>query len=430
MYQTPEHLLEENSEFFNSFSVVVATGLTEKTLLLLSSLLWEAGVPLLVCRAYGMIGYMRLQVSEHTVIETHPDNVLDDLRLDRPFPALQEYVESLNLDQMDLKDHSHTPYVALLLKYIQQWQKENNGEIPRTFNEKKAFKEMIRKGIRINEEGVPDEEENYEEAIKAVNTALNATLVPVNVQNILNDTACENLSSESKPFWIMARALRDFVENEGKGALPVRGTIPDMTADSERYIKLQNVYRAQATKDVNAISNRVQKLLLDLGKPQDLITEMDIKLFCKNTHNLQVVRGRSLAQEYNPKTMKFQDIVMHLNNPDSEMVFYVMLRAVDRFYTEFNRFPGYFDDQVEPDIIKLKTCLCRILQEWGCAPLAKDDYVHEMCRYGAAELHSVAAFIGGTGAQEVIKLITGQYVPFNNTFLYNAMTATSATFEL
>lgn len=29
-------------------------------------MLWEAGVPFLVCRTYGLIGYMRLIVKEHT----------------------------------------------------------------------------------------------------------------------------------------------------------------------------------------------------------------------------------------------------------------------------------------------------------------------------------------------------------------------------
>jgi len=50
------------------------------------------------------------------------------------------------------------------------------------------------------------------------------------------------------------------------------------------------------------------------------------------------------------------------------------------------------------------------------------DYLEEMCRFGAAELHSVAAVIGGAAAQEVIKLVTHQFVPLNNTFLYNGIT--------
>jgi hypothetical protein len=37
-----------------------------RTRLKVSSCLWDARVPLLVCSAYGMVGMMRLLVKEHT----------------------------------------------------------------------------------------------------------------------------------------------------------------------------------------------------------------------------------------------------------------------------------------------------------------------------------------------------------------------------
>jgi len=52
------------------------------------------------------------------------------------------------------------------------------------------------------------------------------------------------------------------------------------------------------------------------------------------------------------------------------------------------------------------------------------------CHYGACELPSVAALIGGVAAQEVIKVITGQFVPLNNTFIYNAIKQTSVSLDL
>lgn len=36
------------------------------------------------------------------------------------------------------------------------------------------------------------------------------------------------------------------------------------------------------------------------------------------------------------------------------MIYYVMLQGVDKFQAEYNSYPGKFDDQVEPDIVKLK----------------------------------------------------------------------------
>ena len=37
------------------------------------------------------------------VIESHPDNAHEDLRLDRPFDGLQRYCDSLDLDTMNKK---------------------------------------------------------------------------------------------------------------------------------------------------------------------------------------------------------------------------------------------------------------------------------------------------------------------------------------
>ena len=42
--------------------------------------------------------YIRIQTPEHAIIESHPDNVLTDLRLDAPFPALAAYMESVDLE--------------------------------------------------------------------------------------------------------------------------------------------------------------------------------------------------------------------------------------------------------------------------------------------------------------------------------------------
>lgn len=50
--------------------------------------------------------------------------------------------------------------------------------------------------IRKNEDGVPEAEENFEEAIRAVNYALVPTAIPKDIQDILNDNACINLTSK------------------------------------------------------------------------------------------------------------------------------------------------------------------------------------------------------------------------------------------
>jgi amyloid beta precursor protein binding protein 1 len=53
-----------------------------------------------------------------------------------------------------------------------------------------------------------------------------------------------------------------------------------------------------------------------------------------------------------------------------------------------------------------------------------------MRRFGAAELHVVAAVMGGIAAQEAIKLVTRQFVPLAGTLVYNAMASTTSQFDL
>uniref|UniRef100_A0A8C2HI73 NEDD8-activating enzyme E1 regulatory subunit n=1 Tax=Cyprinus carpio TaxID=7962 RepID=A0A8C2HI73_CYPCA len=405
--ESPDKLLDNDPEFFHRFSLVIGVQLPESTCLRLGSVLWDAGVPFLVCRTYGLIGYMRLIVKEHTVIESHPDNALEDLRLDQPFTELKHHIESYDLDSMEKKDHSHTPWIIVVAKYLEKWYSEHNSQLPKNYKEKEAFRQLIREGILTNENGTPEDEENFEEAIKNVNTALNPTKVPSATEDIFNAEQCENITSQSPSFWVMAHGVRDFVRNEGNGKLPVRGTIPDMIADSDKFIKLQNVYRDKAMKDAAVVSKHVEALLQSFGKPPESISEQEIKLFCKNAAFLRVVRCRSLAEEYSMDTFNKDEITSCMDSADSEMVLYLMLRSVDRFYQQHSRYPG---------------------QKNGNS--ANVIFISSSCRYGAAEPHTVAAFLGGSAAQEAIKIITHQFVPFNNTFLYNAMSQTSATFQL
>lgn len=60
----------------------------------------------------------------------------------------------------------------------------------------------------------------------------------------------------------------------------------------------------------------------------------------------------------------------------------------------------------------------------------RENILTELCRYGASELHSISAFIGGCCAQEAIKLLTHQYVPVNNLLIYNGIRQSTSVFQL
>lgn len=117
-----------------------------------------------------------------------------------------------------------------------------------------------------NRQDVENEElENFEEALRAVNTALLPTKVPDSVLKIISDSKCMALNNKSDDFWVMARGLKDFIDTQG-GLLPVRGSIPDMFSDSDRYIQLSNIYRNQAAADAEIVYKSVQNHLESIGR--------------------------------------------------------------------------------------------------------------------------------------------------------------------
>jgi len=59
-----------------------------------------------------------------------------------------------------------------------------------------------------------------------------------------------------------------------------------------------------------------------------------------------------------------------------------------------------------------------------------DKYLKEMCRFGASQIHTICTYLGGVAAQEVIKLITKQWEPVNNTFIYDGITGASGAFDI
>lgn len=51
-------------------------------------------------------------------------------------------------------------------------------------------------------------------------------------------------------------------------------------------------------------------------------------------------------------------------------------------------------------------------------------------RFGSSELANIAALVGGLVSQEIIKLITRQYIPIDNTVIFDGTRAMSSTFQL
>lgn len=435
--ESVEQILESNPTFFNSFSLVITCGLPERPLMQLAIKLYKAGVPLLVVNTIGFLGYIRLQIEEHVVVESHPDESMPDLRLDQPWSELDTWLsqEAARMANMTRTDHGHTPYPVILYDFLRKWKTDHNGNLPLKYSEKKELKSVISQGVLMKENHpeIPEDEENFAEAGTAVNTVVRVSRIPSNTQAILQDDAAKQLTQESSAFWIMAGAVKDFVasKEEGNGLLPVAGNIPDMFSDSARYIQLQNIYRDRANSDAEAVYRRVQQTLESLGRSTDSISETEVKRFCKESANLRLIRGSSLAQETSGKSNS--NFSSNLEDPDSDAIYYLVLKAAERYTSEHGASPGNASNDIESDIGLLKSCLTKLATEAGITTITPgqyDEHIHEVSRYGGCELHSISAFLGGVAAHEGIKLLTKQYVPIDNVVVYNAMTSTTSNFKV
>lgn len=67
-------------------------------------------------------------------------------------------------------------------------------------------------------------------------------------------------------------------------------------------------YHKQAIADIEAVKAHASRLLRQLGRPDDLISERDVKLFCRHASDIHVERGTLIADEYDPKTMDVNKI--------------------------------------------------------------------------------------------------------------------------
>lgn len=439
-----------NADFFRPFTLVIATQarlqvhalapltrlcrqVCEADVLRLDESCRAHGVPLIVARSYGLFGQVRNSVAEHTVVESKPDNVLEDLRVASPWPELSDFCASFDLAACDDLTHRHVPYVVLLIKTLAEWRAAHGGAAPAAPAERAAFKEAL----RALERSPLDPQENVKEALAAAHKAWAAGGVPAELRLLLDDPAVSAAAASpcaaTPDFWLLAAALKAFIAAEG--SLLLDGMLPDMTSTTDTYVHLQRLYAARAAADVDALEAHLAPLLQAAGRPA-LPREL-VRSFAKNAAHLHVLRTPRLALELGSAAAaggrsaaaRGEALSRALGAEDPERAsaaIHLLLRAADRFAAQYGRYPGVHDSELEEDAGRLKAVACGLLAELGLASagaLVPDDLVSETCRYGASELHCVAAIVGAVASQEAIKLITHQFVPLAAPLLYNGITS-------
>ena len=283
-----------------------------------------------------------------------------------------------------------------------------------------------------------DKELNFQEAVA------NAYLAYTERDLILP----ENVDPNTK-LGHLCSALQTFMQQANRP--PINGSIPDMTAGTELYVQLQRIYKEQADQDLAQMTRIVQQQSSQaVGVSQD-----DIANFCANVYAVGHFATRSLQEEYTQVTTNEEmvgDWKMALMDPyevpvHTPLLWYLGLRACHIFCKQEGRYPGVFVADVDDDAAacqKDAAALVAIYQQQVIPQYQLSDQTggdgllnptnvanicQELTRYGNAEIHAVASVVGGVASQEAVKLITGQYIPVDNTYIYNGIVSVGGVYK-
>lgn len=222
-----------------------------------------------------------------------------------------------------------------------------------------------------------------------------------------------------------------------------------MKAQSADYIELQQIYKTKAAHDVAAITATVREMEKTLQRPNP-IDAQDIEVFCKNAAFVRFIppeRLRSTLDSAGDFPAFARRVMREFGTEDSLISIYLAHLGLDH-YLDSNPHPDFTPHakrHLDADACqsKFSTALTTYISELLARFHAIDpDFdaseaeskvkkvIAELDRTGAAELHNISALTGGMVAQEIIKVVTKQYVPAVNTCVFDGITSKAAVFHL
>ncbi|KAK7417040.1 hypothetical protein QQX98_004801 [Neonectria punicea] len=366
----------------------------------------QRNTPTLAVHSVGFYSYFKTTLpGTFPVVDTHPDETATtDLRLLAPWPELVDFAKDMtkDIDSLDSLEHGHLPLVVILLHYLGQWQHNHGGSYPTSYADKTAFRQTVSDATRRdNPEGG---EENFEEAVAAVMKHVTLASIPSSLQQVF-DYQHQDPAAVKSSFWILADTVKQFYDEHGR--LPVPGGLPDMKAQSGVYIKLQNIYKEKARRDVNQVLDAVR------GVPGgEEITASEVELFCKNARFIKLINsneGNTVRVDQVVDQELANDEIAAIAGPEmplSLVPIYLALTATSHVTTASPQDIIQFVSQHAPQAANNERFL---------------KTAQEVSRAAGGELHNVSAVTGGMVAQEMIKIITKQYVPIDNTCIFDGI---------
>lgn len=204
-----------------------------------------------------------------------------------------------------------------------------------------------------------------------------------------------------------------------------------MKSQSADYIQLQNIYKAKARKDLLEVFDLVRAAESEIMRDQ-AISERKIEAFCKGAASVRLIQGHPLKIIGEGSKIDWGDrakaLEMDLNDETSLFPLYLGFLAYDHVYNQKGSNNSGKGSKAEDPIERLK-------EQSG---LSFDDeslfeqtnkIVKELKKADGGELHNISALTGGMVAQKVIKVVTKQYIPFDNTCVFDRIKSQVGVFK-
>ncbi|KAI3323565.1 hypothetical protein HD806DRAFT_544292 [Xylariaceae sp. AK1471] len=369
--------------------------------------------PVISIHSAGFYSYFRFSLpGTFPIVDTHPEvEKMTDLRLLQPWQELSAFAEDMvkDIENLDDHEHGHLPYVVILLHFLEQWRRSHDGKNPTTFKEKAEFGKLVMSGSRTNNpEGG---EENFQEAVAAINKNIKIPELEGGLEEVFDHRISSEIEQQSS-FWIIARAINLFYQKHG--CLPLPGSLPDMKAQSSVYVKLQSLYKRKARKDAQEVLESVRA---SVGGEH--VDPAEVDLFCKNARFVKLInakpRGLDLGQIFDAEKANDEAAeAMKIETggafslPLSNFFIYLALKA-----TAHN--PTATTDEI-------MSCITQLVPQ-AAGNKRMEQIAQEVARARGGELHNISALTGGMVAQEMIKIITKQYIPIDDTCIFDGISS-------
>lgn len=172
-----DELITSHPNYFDDFSIVIGTQLSRKSSLCLDKICRAKGIPLILGKINGFIGYVRNSVLIHEVVESKPSTgTVHRLHARDPWPELIQLANKVSVDVATqdtignrLKMHQEVPWILLIVNKIQKMKAElgekfDVDELCSQFSKKREF---LRNLCKDSENFIePLNKEKFEAGIK------------------------------------------------------------------------------------------------------------------------------------------------------------------------------------------------------------------------------------------------------------------------